>query len=615
MNWRSKTETKLENMGTTIALHPKKIILFLLLLSFIFISFLPQIRVDTSTEGFLHHEDPALVRYEEFKEQFGQDEMIMLVIRSKDIFDMNFLEKLKKLHSELENSIPHLNEITSILNARNTRGEGDQLIVEDLFENWPQNEQELEKIKSIALKSEMYNNLLLNQAATITTIIIEPSAYEGSQNDDDLDGFSEDETSQEDLEFLSDKSKGEMVKLADEIAHKYHNDDFDVFLAGSLAVNDYNKQAVQSDIQKFVKLVVLIMAVFLFVVFRRVSAILLPIFVVVISLLVTVGLMAMMDRPIGLPTQILPSFLLAVGIGATVHLLAMFFRDLNKNGSKENAIAYALGHSGLPIIMTSLTTAAGLLSFSTAEIAPIADLGRFAAIGIMIALVNTIILLPAMLVALPIKPGKEKHNEKSLKMDKFLIAIADFSFDNAKKIVFAGAVTLVVFAYFASLLELKHDPLSWQPDDSPIKIATEIVDKELNGNFSKLYEKNDFNGKRTIKRMQEWKVRLNIKAFWIAREMRIQKVWIDQNGQLISGEFCCVVDQQVKRALQCFGAYDDKKDLFYHSKLIWESFGEYYDIPLLWLAREFCSNKKRYDCPIFGKCTKKNVESILNFEV
>ena len=484
MNWRSKIETNLETMGIKISLHPKKIILLILLVSFFFISFLPQIRVDTSTEGFLHHEDPALVRYEEFKEQFGQDEMIMLVVRSKDIFDMKFLEKLKKLHTELENTIPHLNDITSILNARNTRGEGDQLIVEDLFENWPQNEQELDAIKKIAFKSEMYKNLLLNEEGTITTIIVEPSAYEVNEEDDALDGFSDEEVSNEKLEFLSDASKGEMVKMADAIAHKYHSEDFDVFLAGSLAVNDYNKQAVQSDIQKFVKLVVLIMAVFLFVVFRRVSAVLLPIFVVVLSLLVTVGIMAMLDRPIGLPTQILPSFLLAVGIGATVHLLAMFFRDLNKNGSKEQAISYALGHSGLPIIMTSLTTAAGMLSFSTAEIAPIADLGRFAALGIMIALVNTMILLPAMLVALPIKVAKEKHQQKSLKMDKFLIAIADFSFDNAKKIVFIGAVILVIFTYFASQLQLKHDPLSWQPDDSPIKIATNIVDKALKGSVT-----------------------------------------------------------------------------------------------------------------------------------
>jgi predicted RND superfamily exporter protein len=275
-----------------------------------------------------------------------------------------------------------------------------------------------------------------------------------------------------------------MVKRANEIAQKYSTDEFEVFIAGTLAVNDYIKKSIQKDMQKFVKLVLLMMAIFLFVVFRRLSGVLLPIFIVVLSLLSTIGIMALAGTPITIPTQIIPSFLLAVGIGATVHLLAMFFKDFNIHGSKSKAVVFALGHSGLPIIMTSLTTAAGLLSFSTAEIAPIADLGIYAAIGIMIALVNTIILLPAMLVILPIKQVKEKHVKNALLMDKFLLFISDFSLDHAKKIVFASFVLFVVFLYFAVNLEFKHDPLSWQPDSSPIKIATHVVDENLNGSVT-----------------------------------------------------------------------------------------------------------------------------------
>ena len=484
MNWRVKTESFLKKMGAFIVLHPRKIILVTLALSFVFISNLPKITIDTSTEGFLHQNDPALLRYEAFKEQFGQDEKIMVVVRTKNIFDLEFIQKFKSLHVELENSIPHLTDITSLINARNTRGDGDRLIVEDLFENWPQNEQELEIIKQLALKGEMYKDLLLNSDATLATIILEPNAYEGSSSTNELEGFSDEETKQEDLLFLTDKSKSEMVRASNAIAKEFTKDGFEVFVAGSLAVNDYNKQAIQKDIQKFIKLVLLMMAVFLFIIFRRVSGVLLPIFIVLISLLITIGTMAMVGTPLTLPTQILPSFLLAVGIGATVHLLSIFFKHYNKNGSKDDAVIYALGHSGLPIIMTSLTTAAGLLSFSTAEISPIADLGLFGAFGVIIALVNTIVLLPAILAALPIKQAKEKHVNRSLKMDVILVKIADFSIGHAKKIVVSGILIFVMFVYLASQLEFKHDPLSWQPEDSPIRIATETVDRELKGSVT-----------------------------------------------------------------------------------------------------------------------------------
>ncbi|MCW8895131.1 efflux RND transporter permease subunit [Sulfurimonas sp.] len=484
MSWRIKTESFLEKMGVTIALHPKKIIFIILTLSMIIISNVPKITIDTSTEGFLHKYDPALTRYEEFKKQFGQDEMIFLAVKTKDIFDIDFLHKLKELHVDLKNNIPHLNDINSLINARNTRGEGDILIVEDLFENWPQNEVELKKIKNIAVNNELYKNLLFNEDKTLTTIIIEPSAYENSVDGDELEGFADESIVQEEFEFLTDESKGEMLNYANEIAQKYNSEDFEVYLAGSMAVNDFIKKSIQTDMQKFVKLVLLMMLIFLFIVFRRLSGVVLPIFIVLISLLSTVGVMSLSGTPFTIPTQILPSFLLAVGIGATVHLLVIFYKHFNENGSKEKAISYALGHSGLAIIMTSITTAAGLLSFGIAELAPVADLGIFAAIGIMIALINTIVLLPTILAVLPIKPAKMNHLNSSMRMDKFLIFIANFSFNHAKTIVLLGIAVFVASVYFAAGIKLEHESLSWLPESSSVRISTELFDKELKGSVT-----------------------------------------------------------------------------------------------------------------------------------
>ena len=173
-----------------------------------------------------------------------------------------------------------------------------------------------------------------------------------------------------------------------------------------------------------------------------------------------------------------------MGIGATVHILAIFFKDYNKNHDKNKAIIGALEHSGLPIIMTSLTTAAGLLSFATAEIAPVKDLGIFAASGVMLALFNTLVLLPALLVLLPIKPAKEKDLQRSNKMDSVLEWFASFSLNNAKSIVFTTLMIFVVFIYFITQIQFKHDPLSWHPEDSPVRISTELVDKELKGSVT-----------------------------------------------------------------------------------------------------------------------------------
>ena len=59
-------------------------------------------------------------------------------------------------------------------------------------------------------------------------------------------------------------------------------------------------------------------------------------------------------------TTILPSFLLVVSISDAVHILVLFYLEYQKTGCREDAIAFAMKRAGLPVLMTSLTTAGGL---------------------------------------------------------------------------------------------------------------------------------------------------------------------------------------------------------------------------------------------------------------
>ena len=83
-----------------------------------------------------------IAQYDEFRYQFGRDERIMIIVESDkgDIFTLDFLQKLEAFHKDLEANTPKLEKITSLINARLTRGEGDELIVGDFLEKFPQND-------------------------------------------------------------------------------------------------------------------------------------------------------------------------------------------------------------------------------------------------------------------------------------------------------------------------------------------------------------------------------------------------------------------------------------------------------------------------------------------
>ncbi|MCI5143470.1 MAG: RND transporter, partial [Candidatus Electrothrix sp. ATG1] len=309
--------------------HRFKTLIILAVFAGLLISQLPKITVDTSTEGFLHEADPALKAYNDFRDQFGNTEMIIIAVRSKEIFAPEFLKKLKKLHIELRDTVPYVDDITSLINARNTRGEGDQLIVEDLLEHWPETSEELAAVKERALANPLYKNQLVSEQGDFTAIVLQMQAYssKGEEAEDVLAGFEDesDTTVQEDREYLTDAENGEVVQAVTRIVDTYRAPDFEIYAAGSPVVTDFLKKAMMKDMRKFLGLAVLTIAVFLFLMFRRISAVFLPLLVVFLSLLSTLGLMAACGTPIKLPTQILPSFLIAVCVGDSVHILAIFF--------------------------------------------------------------------------------------------------------------------------------------------------------------------------------------------------------------------------------------------------------------------------------------------------
>ena len=489
---RDRIEKWFERFAHIIYRNRIKTIILMMALIIVLISQISKITVDTSMEGFLHEKDPTLLSYNAFRDQFGRDEVVIIAINPPDIFNRTFLKKLKAFHEDLEDHVPYIDDIISMINARNTRGEADELIVEDLLENWPETDSDMKVLKDRTLSNQMYKNLLVSEDGRFTTIIIQTHSYSSLGDEADLlEGFEDTAVENQsqtpgEKTYLTGEENSEVVTAVYKIVKKFNTSDFPIYVAGSPVVTHFLKQTMMKDMRKFLALAAIIVGVLLFIMFRRITGIVLPLFMVILSLLATIGLMAVLGAPIKLPTQILPSFLLAVGVGTSVHILAIFFHRFNQNGDKEDAISYAMGHSGLAILMTNATTACGLLSFSTADIAPIADLGIFAGIGVLFAFINTVTLLPALLALIPLKHKlqTEKIGKQGTLMDRFLMGITRFSTGHPRSILIVSVVVMILSIFALFHIRFSHDVLGWYPEDNPIRIASEKIDQKLRGSLN-----------------------------------------------------------------------------------------------------------------------------------
>ena len=492
MNWRTKTESKIELFSDWLFENAKITIVVIFVLVAGIASQLPSLKIDTTTEGFLHKSDPMRVQYDEFRDQFGRDEKLMIAVKTQNIFDLDFLEKLDRFHHALEDELPNIKGVDSLINARNTYGIEGELIVEPLIDKLPQNNEDLISLKETVTNNSLYKNSLYSEDFRMTTVTIDTETYSNNgasqeatnlEFDDSLE-FDDDSIGGQRL-YLTDAENDEIIAQTQQIMQRFNDDNFEIYLSGSAAIAGIFKQALMNDSVIFISLMMIVIMIVLFVLFRRISGVILPLSCVSLTLIMTVSLMSIFSAPFTMATQIMPTFLLAVVTSASIHLLAVFYKDFAKTNDKKKSLRYAMGHSGLAIIMTSVTTAVGLWSFSFSGVAPVADLGVFASSGVMVGLVFTLVFLPALVSVTNFKVVKQKSSEDEYSlMDRALIGISVFATTRPKLIISVSTVLIICAAIIAAQLRFSHFPLQWLPEDNFARVATEAVDENLKGSLT-----------------------------------------------------------------------------------------------------------------------------------
>jgi predicted RND superfamily exporter protein len=485
MEIRERIEVAFESWGHFAFRARWLVIALMALLTVALASGTARLTYEMSTENFLDPDDPERASYDAFRSQYANDDTILLILHSERVFDFEFLEKLRSLHEDLETEIGIADEVTSLLNARVTRGSEDELIVEELLERWPRNAAELAAVERLARENPVYRNTLISEDARFTTVTVRVTPAGLAPQADALAGFEEEgaaPTGRAPPPILQGEELIEVMEQLAGIVGLHANDGFPVYVTGNPEMSYSLLVSAREDMTRFAGISILLIAVLLLLVFRRVSGVVIPLLTVTLPLAATLGIMGMVGLPITPSTQQLPTFLLVVGVADSVHLLTIFYRSFDGGRSREDAIAYALRHSGLAVVMTSVTTAGALGSMVFADLVPIVGLGIAAPTGVMLALVYSVVLLPALVAVLPIQPRRSASAaaERS-PIDRALAATGDFCTGRPKLVVAIWALLIGASLTGAVQIPLSHTPLEWFPEGHPSRVAAEIANREMKG--------------------------------------------------------------------------------------------------------------------------------------
>ena len=337
-----------------------------------------QAIIDNSVSIWFDQKDPELLAYQSYNTTFGEEEWTLLLLHTDSIYSTDFLDDLDNITNDIS-QLKHINKITSIANVRDNYVSGDEMLdYRQLYsESASNDEQVLKHFQDQLARNPIFErNLILPDNDQYTIVLIQNA------------------------NLINDKSayRIELVDSIYAILDRYKTIKR-YALAGTSVVNAELNRAAKLDVIVFYCLVTVLLTLIAFLILRSIRNILAMYAVIVTSALPTMGLLAALNIPYNMITVMLPTILIALSVAGVIHIITEFHAE-RRNHNSVQAMQLTLHRLYKPTLWTTLTTIVGFGTFTTSHVFPVFQLGAFAVIGLALACVANLIIVPLILLRL-----------------------------------------------------------------------------------------------------------------------------------------------------------------------------------------------------------------------
>jgi len=321
----------------------------------------------------LARKDETFRFYNETRNIFGDDRVIVVGITTDDVFTARSLNKLSRLTDELA-GVAGVDQALSLTNIKAIRREAGAINVGRLIDSGSLDQSDAARLES------------LRQEVTDDPLYVRHYVS--------ADG----KTASVDV-FLKPLDEAETRVVADHVERVARSaaDGDEVFLSGVPVVDARGIRSMLRDMLVLSPIAALLcLGVFLFT-FRTFWGAALPMAALLIGLIWTIGLMSLAGRPITLATLSLPTTLMAVGSSYIFHVLNQYRISMSSLRSKRRAWLDGLGFIGPAVVVSGTATMAGFGALASSAVPTARDMGIFEAFGVFAMLVLTVAFIPAAL--------------------------------------------------------------------------------------------------------------------------------------------------------------------------------------------------------------------------
>lgn len=371
-----------------------------------------------------------------FEETFGNEDVITVLVQTKDVFDSDVLNMIDRLGNEMMETIPYARDVMSVVEVSVAKGTDDGMQVVTPFEDGipdthtAEGKAEMESIKKFLLSREAIANKLVSEDSTETWVILYLYGYGDEDN----------------------KARTGMYK-AGRAAHKllddpkWQSDKWNLICAGTPYTECEETDVMQKEMSRNLisGFIAMIICLILFV--RSLRGLIVPLFSTVGGIGVVFGFMSYFGIVADQNMMTIPILLgMALSVGYSIHYINSFKLHFRQTGLRKESVIMSVEETGWPLFFTALTTIASLISFALVDIGPLKWLGLTSSATVLVIFLYAIILIPVLLSF-----GKDKTTEPNATMQK--TTKTDLAFESfgmrvlkhSKAVLIVGFAMIIVF--------------------------------------------------------------------------------------------------------------------------------------------------------------------------
>ena len=399
--------------------------------------------IDVTVDSWFSEDDPVLQSLDEFRDQFGSDDGLFIVYEAKDgdVFSADSLGLIDQLTTRLNHwqdipqevldevgitpdlakELSHIKRVQSLTNVRIQVHQDETLSSPRLIQNLVMSKDEAQQVKAMAMAQSnlplfLFSNNHRFGAIMVTTdfgaIPMSPRFQASSSDlmdDDEIDwagDFDDPSASAFDVSVESapvrfeDMDSGLYLSFMEAVSRLYQHPElerqFNFYPIGNaslvkLAVDDLKQAGV------LLLGMVLVINLLLWTLFRSVSAVLWPQIAIGMSALFVVGTLGWLGLESSTLISLTVMLIVAVGVADCVHVMSSYVYFRERGHEHEPALSKAYGKTGLPILLTTITTMVGMGALTITGMPQFVMFGATSAAGVLLAFLYTLFLLPVLM--------------------------------------------------------------------------------------------------------------------------------------------------------------------------------------------------------------------------